>query len=163
MKKLVPPLLALLLAATGCAARYGENWRPVSEAGVKAMFPGEPSKQKEGSGTVYSLGRGGEAYVLTYELGGLQLPDPEQQLDQFRNGFVRSVAGGTLLGERSVTAGGVPGREVTVDVPQFGQEVVARLYVSKGIAYAAGVTKAKGKDLSDDARMFLDSVEVESR
>lgn len=161
--KVLPALLALLVAASGCAPKFGGDWRPISEAGIKAMFPGEPAKTKRGAQTTFTLNRDGVTYLLTYDLSGVHAPDPEQLLDQLRNGFVRELNDATLLGERSLKAGGAPGREVTVDAHGYSREVVTRFYVAKSITYSAGVARPKGQPLSGDAEKFLDSVEVGTR
>lgn len=113
---------ALLLCA-GCATHYGENWSRISEAGFSAMMPGAPSQTKNVKSTTFKLDHNSEIYIVTYDLGVTLPLNDEQILDHARNGFVSGMKG-TLRSERSLKMGEYLGREVKVEAPDYGREIV---------------------------------------
>jgi hypothetical protein len=148
--------LALCLS---CAARYGENWREVSEAGFSVMMPGQPERKAEGGNAIFTLTHNDETYFVNYRLA-LSAPadQAEQVIDQARNGFIASTGGGTLHQERSVSVSGHPAREFTFE--KFGRTGHMRIVFAKSILYFVAVTRMKDGPLSDDGRAFLDSLKI---
>lgn len=127
------------------------------------MMPGQPVRSKDGDTVLFVLRSGAGIYMASHTL--TITPNPEQReqaLDANRNAFINGV-GGTLIAEHASSLAGYPGRELTVAVAQYGQEIKARTYIAQSIIYHVSVSYPQGKPLPPDAEKFLASLELPAR
>ena len=127
------------------------------------MMPAQPTKTRNENATTFKLKQNDETYIVAYNL--MTTPDEnrvEQALDLVRNGFV-SDKNDTLIEEKRIKINGFAGREIVVESSETNQVTRLKIVIANSILYQFGVMLPKDKKLSDDARKYLDSFEIQSK
>jgi hypothetical protein len=175
---LLPTLFAALLVC-GCSTLLAPKWETLSEGGFTAQMPGKPEKQTQtiptavGSVTfnTFSVEHRSEAFIVGYNdfpAAAITNADPEQLLNNAKNGAVKNV-GGKVTGEKSITMAGNPGKEFVgegvspaPDSSGKRQEATftARIYWAKPRLYQVLYIHPKGSASSETGQKFLDSFQI---
>lgn len=161
---------AVLFVAIGSALAADEEWKMfrIPEGGLVCELPGEPQTSKQTVNTP-----AGPMEVVTYQLdrqtvsfvvSATKLPPSalvvptEQRLDNSRDGAVKGIEGGELIGEKHITLEKYPGREILIKHPG-GAYLHQQIYmVNDRIVQAVAVLGSEEK--TAQANQFFKSLKL---
>lgn len=162
-------LAAFALTLAGCEST--PVWKDVlsKEGGFSVSMPGTPAEKRQafqtaagpveahfftveadGGGTVYMVVYGDYPEALT------ATSDREMLLDAARDGAVGNIRG-TLLGERRISMGSHPGRELQVLSSDGRLALQMRIYIVNNRQYQVVAVTPKETRSTADRDRFLDS------
>lgn len=167
-RRALPLLLGILLALAGCESSPWKDFHS-KEGGFSVSMPGTPVEKRQAYHTqagpveahffTVEADRGSLVYMVVYgdyPEALMAADDREMLLDAARDGAVGNIQG-TLLGERSVSMGGHPGRELQVLSSDGRLALQMRIYLVKSRQYqVVAVTPKEARSTADRDR-FLDS------
>jgi len=134
------------------------------------LLPGTPAKVTHTMDTklgpldiqVFTLDQSKYSYLVSYSDYPdqiLQVKSQDSILNGARDGAVAHVQG-KLLGERRISLGQYPGRELTIEVPDGQHLVLMRMYLVKKRLLQVGVGTLKAKASSPNITKFFESFKL---
>ena len=161
-------LLGMMLALAGCESSQWKDFHS-KEGGFSVSMPGTPVEKRQAYHTqagpveahffTVEADRGSLVYMVVYgdyPEALMVADDGEMLLDAARDGAVGNIQG-TLLGERSVSMGGHPGRELQVLSSDGRLALQMRIYLVKNRQYQVVAVMPKEARSTADRDRFLDS------
>ncbi|HEY3102032.1 MAG TPA: hypothetical protein VGJ69_00480 [Pyrinomonadaceae bacterium] len=171
LKKLIT--LAFPIAVVLACSSLGQKWETINEDGITIEMPGKPNKQSQdiptgtgkATGQMFTLDKGGEAYILAYHefpatLTSLNI-DPKVLLKGASDGAVKNIDG-KVISQRDITSGPYPGTEIVGSGNKEGKDIefTIRLYWAKPRLVQTLYLAEKGKTNKSNATKFLDSLKI---
>jgi len=134
------------------------------------LMPGTPTKVTHRMDTqvgpidiwVFTLDQNKFTYIISYSDYPeqiLQVKNQDNILDGARDGAVAHVQG-KLLGQRQISLGQYPGRELTIEVPDGRHLVLMRMYLVKKRLHQVGVATPKANASSPNVTKFFESFKL---
>ncbi|MCU0531245.1 MAG: hypothetical protein MUE76_04035 [Syntrophales bacterium] len=167
-RRAVALLLGMMLALAGCESSPWKDFHS-KEGGFSVSMPGTPVEKRQAYHTqagpveahffTVEADRGSLVYMVVYgdyPEALMAADDREMLLDAARDGAVGNIQG-TLLGERSVSMGGHPGRELQVLSSDGRLALRMRIYLVKSRQYQVVAVMPKEARSTEDRDRFLDS------
>ncbi|MCU0554226.1 MAG: hypothetical protein MUF17_05585 [Syntrophales bacterium] len=167
-RRAVALLLGMMLALAGCESSPWKDFHS-KEGGFSVSMPGTPVEKRQAYHTqagpveahffTVEADRGSLVYMVVYgdyPEALMAADDREMLLDAARDGAVGNIQG-TLLGERSVSMGGHPGRELQVLSSDGRLALQMRIYLVKSRQYQVVAVMPKEARSTEDRDRFLDS------
>ena len=159
-------LIALAAALAGCESSPWKDFQS-KEGGFSVSMPGTPTEKRQAFHTqagpveahffTVEADRGGTVYMVVYgdyPEALMASGDREMLLDAARDGAVGNIRG-TLLGERAVSLGGHPGRELQVLSSDGRLALQIRIYLANNRQYqVVAVTPKETRSTADRDRFF---------
>lgn len=158
-------LVASLVLLGSARAQQWTEYRPTGE-GYRIDFPGTPSEDVRRHATrvgivdtrTSAMTRGDQTFMVVrsdYPVT-MNMGDPQSNLDQARNGSLRS-ARGTLRHEERLVVNGVPARRVEMAIPDSNQTADSLLVMKDHRLIQAVYVGPLAPREAPDARRFLSS------
>jgi hypothetical protein len=178
-RRLLLPTIFVALLVCGCSALLAPKWETLSEGGFTVQMPGKPKKQTQSVSTAvgpvtfntFSVEHSSEAFIVGYNdfpIAATKNIDPEQLLNNAKNGAAQSVSG-KVTGEKSITMAGNPGKEfvgegVSPEADSSGKRqeatFTARIYWATPRLYQVLYVHPKGSAATETGQKFLDSFQI---
>jgi hypothetical protein len=171
MQRLIAVLLALTMQAATCAAEDAWQVLKPDGRGFEIAFPQKPevkeSAEDIGDGQIaktwtYSILSLSEhtiydVTIAEYPVGAINPNELAQHLDNARDGGLRS-SGGTLKSETTIEIGGLPARELLVDL--MGMVARSRIVIAGNRLFIVGAITSKGAEQSPASEKYFASFKL---